>query len=167
MPAKRISPSLFGLALLLFFLPFLTVSCDNEPMATVSGITLAIGGDVKVDTMMGSETEAVKPQAVVTIALLAVIAGVALSFVPGVKGNLSAGVAGLIATVCLFLVSARAEPTLREMSDGMPLTVKMNAGWTLTLLSVLAATVWNGYQFYQSNVIDRTSQGSPTHRAGG
>lgn len=36
--SKKISASLFALILVCFFLPFVTVSCENQPVLQLSGI---------------------------------------------------------------------------------------------------------------------------------
>jgi hypothetical protein len=51
--AKRLSPAIFVLVLICFFLPFMTFSCQGERVLSLSGIQLVTGTSVPQAQMFG------------------------------------------------------------------------------------------------------------------
>src|SRR5207245_11091900 len=78
---KNASRAIFVLALISFFLPFVTFSCQGQKVATFSGIQLMTGTTIQQPQMFGSPKEqkmGAEPLAV--LAFLCGIAGLAVSF---------------------------------------------------------------------------------------
>jgi hypothetical protein len=62
-PKKKISPILFGVTLVCFLFPFVTVSCGGQKMASFSGAQLATGTSVDEPQMFGpSQKKKVDPE---------------------------------------------------------------------------------------------------------
>jgi len=91
-----------GIAMVAFFLPWLTVSCSNQKIASVSGWNLATGSLSIINPMTRvTETHHGQPDILVFAALLAVLLGIIFSWIPpkeypeAPKGVLAASTAAL------------------------------------------------------------------------
>lgn len=139
---KKVSPAIFALAALFFFLPFVTVSCSGHEVATISGAGLLTG--VKVPA--GGTTD---PYPLAIILIIPAICGMifGLAFLKNKKASLISAitaVAGLLATFALkFLIDHEAS------SEG--LGTSYQAGFYLMLLSYAAAAGLNGYMIAREN----------------
>ncbi len=58
----KLSPVCFGIALICFAMPFITVSCQNQEIARMSGIDTMTGATLDVNKMMGALND-LKPKA--------------------------------------------------------------------------------------------------------
>ena len=144
----------FLLALLFFFLPWMTISCFDEEVVTLSGADImaitqmddipsdVADGDYGIGDALGSEA------ALLYLAALAAIAGGALFFLPEGQGRyIRAGLAGaglvcIIAFVFLTLSSIASElgVGIGELEDA-GLSISWGIGLWLTLLAFIAAVV--------------------------
>ena len=52
---KKFSPAIFGIVLICFILPFVTVSCQGQKLATLTGIQLITGTTIKQPNMTGKK----------------------------------------------------------------------------------------------------------------
>lgn len=96
---RWMSPPVFGVILLCFLLPFITISCEGEE-ATFTGVQLATGRGL--DEVSPSLLEHVTiPDPFVIIALLCAAAGLLLGFVRGRRAPLWAAVAGSLGAIAL------------------------------------------------------------------
>lgn len=84
---RKISPALFTLTLICFFLPFITVSCRQEEITTLNGIDLAIGKTVRQPSIFGNQPKEQKIPAdpLATIALISGVIGLGTSFIKAKK----------------------------------------------------------------------------------
>jgi hypothetical protein len=76
----KVSSSLFGFALLLFLLPWITVSCSGQKVFTFSGTDLAIGKTIEVPQVFEAPKKESAREGNATIAFLAGIAGILAGF---------------------------------------------------------------------------------------
>ena len=149
-----------AVALLCFFLPWVTVSCAGRPFVSASGMRLAIGRVATHNPMSGAmETHPGSVQIAVILALLLLALALILSFSVSRRTAAKAGIAGsaaaaaLIAWEVLVHVPQRFEQGLRESPPqpggfGQTFDSSMNglirveplAGFWLTL-AVLATAV--------------------------
>ena len=135
----RISPALFGIALLLFLLPWVQLSCQGHPVGTLSGYQLVAG-----TTIEGQKT---KGEALAVIALLSTVAGVFLSLSNNkMKHLIVIGASGL-GVIMLLALKLKLDGDILRQGQGA-LQLSYGAGYYLTLLSLLSVIGVNGYYKY-------------------
>jgi hypothetical protein len=76
----KISSSLLGLAILLFLLPWITVSCGDAEVFTFSGTDFAIGKTIEIPQAFGESKKENTREGRATIAFIVGIAGVLAGF---------------------------------------------------------------------------------------
>lgn len=77
-----------GIALLAFFMPWLTVSCSGQPLAKASGIGLAFG-KLDIATQIAGQMEKAPPiNPLLMVAMLLIIAGLVVLFRKPAKSGL-------------------------------------------------------------------------------
>jgi hypothetical protein len=96
---RWMSPPVFGVILLCFLFPFITVSCEGEE-ATFTGVQLATGRGMD-EVSPGLLEHVAIPDPFVIIALLFAAAGLVLGFVRGRRALLWASVAGALGAIAL------------------------------------------------------------------
>ena len=73
-PGRIISTTAAFIVLLFFFLPWVTVSCEDEDIDTLSGYDLSVGTDID----LGVGTEELDPDPIVFVVPLAAVAAIGL-----------------------------------------------------------------------------------------
>lgn len=144
MSTRRLSPICFVLSVLCFFLTFSTVSCDDRPLARLSGVELAKGTNIRAahaGPFQSSRSEHVPASKPVILALLAALAaaGVALGGRTRVR-QLLVGALGFVGSAALLVFRSDAVSDVASRSAGM-LTVRFGAGFWGALLLMVAGTV--------------------------
>jgi len=86
-PLKKFSPAFYGIIILLFFLPFVNLSCSGQTIMSLSGFQLITGSEYKADSMFGQTTEGevkenkeIKSQPLALLALVAAVIALGISF---------------------------------------------------------------------------------------
>lgn len=90
-PVKKFSPAFYGAIILLFFMPFVNLSCGGQTIMSITGFQLITGTEVKASGMFGgdfnttAETDVdqkkeVESQPLAVFAFLAALVGLILSF---------------------------------------------------------------------------------------
>lgn len=135
-PLRPLSPTLFGVILLCFLLPFLTVNCYEQPV-TITGIQAATGIDLPGSDPR-SEAELLEgetvPNGFALLALASALAGLGFGFVRDKKGILASGAAGALGVIALEAFGMFA---LARTQYGTGLTPRF--GYPLTVLLFLLA----------------------------
>ena len=148
----KVSPAIFIASILCFLLPFVTVSCGGQKVASFSGIQLATGTAVEQPQMFGPpQKQKVDPDPSAVVAALAAIAGLGLSFL-GARTALGPAVSGGIGAISLLFMKSRLDDQIVKQGHGM-LQVNYETGFSLTLLLLLAGAAWNAYLFSQREQI--------------
>ena len=172
--ARRLSPWLLGPAILVFVLPFVSVSCATPRgygsggggvTARYSGLTLAFGGNPTVEAAKGAPApgpltseDAIPGQIFITIALAVTIAAFAMAVArPGRREALVAlpafAVIGLVvgvATVDEWLTT-RISDRLTSLGVSPPANVsvadyvKPDQGFVLAVVLLVLAILLNGF----------------------
>jgi hypothetical protein len=171
-PLKFISPSMFAVIIICFFLPFTTVSCQNTPVVTMTGYQLATGTTIEKTSGLGNSltsglnslaslsgnsasSKAAGEQKVPGTPLAGIIlamacAGVAVSFVAIRQQAMIQAAIGAIGTfLLLFLKSQVDEQTLKQ-GQGM-LQNSYGMGYWGSLILFLGAAVFNGYRTWMDS----------------
>lgn len=142
--SKKISPTIFGLALILFLLPWVNVSCSGQKVATFSGADLAIGKTVEIPQAFGPAKQEKTREGRATIALIAGIAGIL--FGPLGKGRrveaIAAAVCGGIGSISLYLLKSSMDSEIAAKSYGM-ISVDYQFSFWLAMLFFLGAGIVN------------------------
>jgi hypothetical protein len=168
---RLLSPAGFGLVLLLFLLPFATVSCgvDNDKIsANFTGVDFLVGGppDISghdIDTDAAEQLVAVfendyqvEPLAIVAAGL--VFVGMLLALIPvaRIRAWASAAVAALALLVLAVVVFFRAPSRVDAAMDHFEAATNIEEdittstagayGFWLMVVLLLGLAVWNGFQ---------------------
>lgn len=161
---RVISPALFGLIIICFFLPWVNVSCQNYKIANISGMQFVTGTSLEEPQMFKQQfgtqnipqkptkQEKIKPQLYVILALICVITGLVLSFVKGKLGALTTSIAGVVGFIFVILQKFKLENELVQKSQGL---IKLDylLGFYLTLILFLSAIAINIYSFFQKEYV--------------
>lgn len=155
---RKLSPALFGLALICFFLPWVTVSCQGHKIISLNGIQLVTGTTIEepkvfkeleglyshIEKPGRSSDNKIKGSILAMFALLASIGGIGLSFLRGKKGFLGPAIAGITGVISLIALSERLNNKILQEGGGL-LQLDYRAGFYLTLILFLSATGVNIY----------------------
>lgn len=160
---KIISPTLLGLVIVCFFLPWVNVSCQNYKIASLSGIDFVVGK--KFDMPFSSKDasnmpqdiplkfpieDKINPQLFVILSLLAIIGGIALSFVGGKTGALSTGIISAVSFVLLLFQKFKLENEIVQKSQRL-IQVEYLFGFYITLIILISVAVLNIYYSFTFN----------------
>lgn len=149
---KKISASMFVIILVCFFLPFVTVSCQNNQVAKLSGIQLIIGSTVETPEFTGGEKiETVRPNTQALVALAATGIGLGSSFLRFHRSVLVTAGSGVLGTVMLLSLKSGIDKALLERGVGLAglagIRVTYGLGFWGSLLLFIVATGFNIWLF--------------------
>ena len=144
---RKLTPAVFVLALICFFLPFATFSCQGQEVASLSGIRLATGTTVKQPRLLGPpKSQRVDPDPLAVLALLSVLAGIGLCFIKGKKGAAGSGILAALGIIFMAALRSKLDNETLQHTAGA-IQVSYGAGYYLTLLFLLAAVGTSIYAF--------------------
>ncbi|MBW4571923.1 MAG: hypothetical protein KME31_29095 [Tolypothrix carrinoi HA7290-LM1] len=156
---RKISPALFTLTLICFFLPFITVSCRQEEIATLNGIDLAIGKTVRQPSIFGNQSkeEKIPADPLATIALISGVIGLGTSFIKAKKSAIAPAGAGIVGFILLLMLKSKIDSEIVKQGQGL-LLVSYGFGFWLAFIFFISATFLNVY-----SLIDSQKDDEPTH----
>lgn len=133
--------SLLGLILVLFLMPFVSLTCGGATFATFNGAQLVLGAKIeKKDPFSGRITrEILKPEPLALVAALGAAVGLALAFAASKKLRIVSGAASSLTALALLLLKFRMEQQALQKGEGL-LGVSWEFGFWLALLAALAAS---------------------------
>lgn len=140
----KVSPSMFALIVLCFFLPFVTLSCEGEKIAQLSGVNLVTGTTIQVDSGFSKESRKVDAVGAAGLALVAAIGGAGLYFWQHKLRSVAGAAAGLIGGIALLTMKSGMAAKLA--ADNVD--VQTEAGYTLALLLFFGAALVNAYMAF-------------------
>lgn len=147
--SMKLSPLAFLLAILCFALPFVTVSCQGQNVAKLSGLQLATGATVHQPGPFGTvQDKKIDPVPFAYFALLCAVAGGVLGVVKARKGPLVGTVLALIAAASLLLMKAMYDQEITQQGFGLVI-VTYGPGFYLALLFLALAAVVSFFQYRQ------------------
>jgi len=170
---KKLSPAIFGIALICFFLPWVNVSCQGQKVITLSGIQLVTGTTIEEPKMFSElkgsshpylkeprrsseEYNKIKGEVLAILTFLAAIVGLSLNFLKGKIGTLGSAIAGGIGTILLLLLSAKLNNDIFQQGRGL-LQLDYRIGFYLTLILFILAIGVNVYSIVQVKVVSSIS----------
>lgn len=155
----KLRPTVFGVALVCFFLPFMTVSCRGQGVATATGLQLVTGFTIEDggSSGRGQSTQRQGSEPLAVLAFLAVLGGLGLSFLRSRAGAIGAAIAGAVCAFALFRLRAKIDAQLLEEGAGL-FRVEYHIPFYLTLLLCFAAV---GFNIYLLRTADESLGESP------
>ena len=157
---SKVSPVIFILATLCFLLPFVTVSCNGQKVASLTGVELATGTTVEQPQVFGpAQKKRVGAEPVATLAALCAIAGIGLSFL-GSRLAIAPAVSGAAGALFLLLLQSKLNSDMSKEVQGA-FRLEWEVGFVLVLLFFIAGAAWNFYQFFQGRKLAGAPAVSP------
>lgn len=133
---------------LCFLLPFATVSCGDQKVATFTGLQLATGTQItKAQPFGGTKTQKFPGNPAAGVAALCALAGVGLSFA---GRRLAAGTAGVggAGVIALLLMKSKLVEQVQTQGGGFA-QVSFEPGFVVAFLLLAAGAAWNVYLLVQ------------------
>lgn len=155
---KKISPAIYGLAFICFFLPFSHLSCQGEKIATFTGVQLVTGTTIESPEMFSKEREnrQVEPEPLAILAFLCTFGGAGLSLlIKGKRGTVVSAIIGGLGLISLLFLKAKIDNEVLREGEGV-LQVEYGIGFWLALLLFITAIGFNVFLF--SQVKEETEQ---------
>ena len=147
---KKFSPAFYGVIILLFFLPFVNLSCSGQTIMSLSGFQLITGADYKANSMFGETStseakadEKVDSQPLALFALLAAVIALAISFVKIRMMSLVNIVLSTLGAIFLILLKINVDSDVKlKLSAQAVITLDYQfAYWLSIILFIVAAVV--------------------------
>jgi hypothetical protein len=146
---SKVSPVIFILATVCFLLPFVTVSCNGQKVASLTGVELATGTTVEQPQVFGpAQKKRVGAEPLATLAALCALAGIGLSFL-GSRLAIAPAVSGTAGALFLLLLQSKLNSDMSKEVQGA-FRLDWEVGFVLVLLFFIAGAAWNFYQFFES-----------------
>jgi hypothetical protein len=136
-----------GVALICFFMPWVTVSCNKQPLATLSGWQIATGWSMGATGGAGAGAQ---PQAqsgdtillLVLLGALACLAVAGITFANILAPKIGGIIAAAIAVVALIIILNKSMGNQASSSQqGMVIAIEWQWGYFLTILAYLGVVV--------------------------
>jgi hypothetical protein len=178
-PISRISPALCALVVLCFFMPFISISCQNPmgggdmELLKMNGFEVAMGKEIKMpgaDSMglpsaspkPSKSSSSTKPQSVPNNPIAGIVfaiacAGIAVGFITIPQQYIVqaaiGGAGALMLLVLKFTVDSHLASELKKASGGstmnIPIVATYGTGYWLAFLAFLGVAGLNGYFIYK------------------
>ncbi|HYH02360.1 MAG TPA: hypothetical protein VEC37_04620 [Bacillota bacterium] len=145
---KKISSSVYILIIILFFLPFVSVSCDNKEVTRLTGIQMVTGTAVTAGGLLWQEKQRIPPQPLAIASFSLAIVSLTLGFVRG--GKLIAGLQTLLssgAALSLYLLKTKLSEDVLRYPKMVFVINYLPCYWIALGLFILVA-VMNGAGFF-------------------
>ena len=157
---KKFNRGFFGLAIISFLLPFITVSCQNTPIMRFSGVNLITGKTIEVPTSAFGTTEkkSIPGDWRVILAFLSAIIGLLTSFLKKDNSTIPA-INGSLGPILLLMLKSDLDRQIIEQGQGM-LNVTYGLGFWLAFFLFLAAAIINGLSLYDDKFSKSESKDS-------
>jgi hypothetical protein len=140
METKKAIPAILGLALICFFLPFVTVSCQGQKLLTLTGVQLVTGTTVQVPQMFGpSKEEKIPGDGLARLACLSGLVGLLAAIVAKNKGKTVAAALAGLGAILLLVMKSRVENEVLRAGSGL-FQVEFGGGYWATV-SLFLSTV--------------------------
>jgi hypothetical protein len=144
---SRISPALFVVIILCFFLPFIEISCSSTSLGTFSGYDVMMGSageqiqKDKKDDKSGMNFELV-------IAFFSAVTGLGLCFLKNKWGKLIPAILGLIGLISLLIFKSGLDNQIQSANQYMSIVqVHYKIGYWITMLFFFSALAINAVLF--------------------
>ena len=152
MQTQKAIPAVLLLALICFFLPFVSVSCQGGKLMTFSGMQLVTGTTVQEPQMFEpAKPRKIESEPLAVLAFLCGLLGLVFSLVAKNKGKTVAAVLAGLGAVALLTLKSRVENEVLKEADGL-LRADFETGYWGTLLlfvGAVGARLSSGREFFR------------------
>lgn len=153
-PLKKFSPAFYGVIVILFFMPFVNLSCGGQTIMSVTGFQLITGTEVSPTGMFGGEMNSddefntdqkkeIESQPLALFAFVAAIIGLIISFfkmrIPALI-NIVVSIAGVV-FLLLLKVSLDGDADLNVSGQNVITLDYQFAYWLSIILFIAGAVV--------------------------
>lgn len=150
---KKISPFLFGLILLCFFLPFVNLSCSGQTIMSLTGFQLITGAEVKQPEMFGQnmmeqndnmdkKNEEVSSQPMALLAFIAALAALLVSLMKKKTTALINLVISVLGVIFLLLLKFSIDGDAKLNTTGQAIiTLDYQFGYWFSILLFIGGAV--------------------------
>lgn len=146
----KFSPAIYGIVIICFLLPWVSFTCQDKPVATLTGLQLVTGTEIKQQGMWGQpKNQKIDPEPLAIVVLSLAVIGLALSFIKSKKSAIVPMIVSLAGLIFLFLLKSKIETDATKQTQGA-IQVAFEVGFWLTLISFIIAIIINGYFFFDS-----------------
>lgn len=158
--SKFVSPTIFLLAALCFFLPFVSFTCQGQRIATISGMELITGTKIekfemqKIDTGQTNsdldKQREVSSEPLAIAAFIFALMGIVVSLIPRYSKIISL-IAGALGVLMLLFLRSSIGGEVTGDFDFKIIEVSYEWGYYLSLILLIAAFTFNLYQVITEN----------------
>lgn len=136
---RKIRVGTLAFTLVCFVLPFVAVSCNQQKVASFTGLQMAFGTTVQQPQMFGPpKGQHIDGEPLAVIALLCGLVALGVSFGKSKTGDIAATILSVLSFVALVALKSRVENEVQQHAGGF-LQVNYQAGFYFALISLLAA----------------------------
>ena len=153
-PVKKFSPAFYGVIIILFFMPFVNLSCGGQTIMSVTGFQLITGTEISPTGMFGGEMNSsdelntdekkeIESQPLALLAFVAAIIGLVISFFKmrmTALSNIVVSAAGVV-FLLLLKVSLDGNPDLNVSGQNVITLDYQFAYWFSIILFIVGAVV--------------------------
>lgn len=158
---RKVSPALFAFALVCFFMPFVSVSCDGSRLKSLTGIQLVTGTTVEQPALFGPrQTKRVDGDPVAMLAFLCGLVGLGVGFLKSKTSHVAGVAAGVGGVLLLLLLKNRGDNEIMQEGKGL-LEIDWELGFWLVLLLYLGGAILSAYAVAQSKKTEGATLPSP------
>ena len=152
---KKITPAVYGILIICFFMPFLEVSCSGEKIMTFTGIQMVTGTTMKEPSMFGEKTKSKKmePEPLAIITFCCVIAALLFSFIKNRKSAILPAICSGIAIITLLILKLKIDNEVLKEGEGI-IQIGYAYGFWIILVMLLFGAMLNGYVFSGKSQIE-------------
>jgi hypothetical protein len=152
--SKKISASLFALILVCFFLPFVTVSCENRPVLQLSGIELTTGKTIANPTFTGrTQKQDIPPNVGAVLAFTAAGIGLGISFTKVQKASMISTVSGAAGALLLLLMKSGIDGELAKQGAGIAgFKTNYEVGFWGAFLLFISSAILNSWLLFRRGI---------------
>ncbi len=152
----KLSPVLFVIVILSFFLPFLNISCGGNQVYSFSGFKTAFGTTVTQDQGFGySRSEKVNGDGVAVAVFAVAVLGLLLSFLKSSNGKIINAVISGAGSVLMIIFPIESSSRIFKEAPSY-VQVSYGAGYYLALIFFILALAYNIYVIYSKQKVIAT-----------
>ena len=148
---QRQSWTVYAIALICFFLPFVTFSCQQKPLLSLSGYQLAFGANVaQANPISGAmETKHIDAEATATVALVFACLGLLAAFIARPESKAVGVVVSGGGVIALLMLKASIERQVSAQGQG-GIEFAFEAGYWLTLALLFSGAILHARSFWEA-----------------
>lgn len=146
-PLKKFSPGFYGIIVILFFLPFVNLSCSGQTIMSLTGFQLITGADYQSNSMFGENMseepkadEKIDSQPLALFALLTAVIALAISFIKIRTMSLINIVLSVLGAIFLVILKINLDGDVK-LSGQNVITLDYQFAYWLSIILFIAAAV--------------------------